>query len=527
MEQRGVPALQNRRAQRARRAKETLARSIPDILTASPRARHGIHTAELIVDPDTSSHRGRNPLRIRLSTADTLTAARPCRLRTRNDEPNVAILSMASPWRPGGGFLDGANSQEEFICHRTTAYPSLRDSFYPLPDVGGIYTPDVMVFRDTTPDANDLHTRDRYFVDVITAAAFQFPDVRRGRSDEGLAGICSCGMSYCDRDRELVTRKMKAVMRIAQGKGAKKVVLGAWGCAALGNPVKDVAKLWRQVVAGSPRQRRPNPEQWHGIEEVIFAVPDPLMMREFHAQFHDILAPDLPSPPPDDAHPDDPTWSSTAAKEADLAHLISRVQDTEMQIEQLSNPRAKARLRDVLASLNRELAQGRRAKTSNDDIPSSDHSTPSAEGPGPDDFVFTHLPASDDDDEIHGVYAFDSDSNSSDPPFSPAFEFKPHPPDLVQIETSHDEEDEEEEEEDLDTGTSRLPRFNAKTGWFSGSIDEFHGFLRNGGQEASRRVSREASPVLSAERGAPMENLDEVGLERYLGGLTGGFVVEG
>jgi len=37
---------------------------------------------------------------------------------------------MASPLRPGGGVLTGATSQEEFLCARTTLYPSLREKFY-------------------------------------------------------------------------------------------------------------------------------------------------------------------------------------------------------------------------------------------------------------------------------------------------------------------------------------------------------------------------------------------------------------
>ncbi|KAH9844625.1 putative protein conserved in bacteria (DUF2263) [Teratosphaeria destructans] len=172
-----------------------------------------------------------------------------------------------------------------------------------------------------------------------------------------------------------------------------------------------------------------------------------------------------------------------------------------MQIEQMSNPRAKIRLRAVLASLNRELTQSRLARPARDDLP-SDPSTPSPGDPTPDDFVFTHLPASD-DDEIPGT----------------------PPPDLVetsQIETSHDEDDDEDHDETFYTVArpSRRPRFDATTGWFSGSIDEFHGFLRKGGPEGSRRVSREGSPG-PVWRGGESAPLDEVVVERYLGRYEG------
>ena len=55
---------------------------------------------------------------------------------------------------------------------RTTLLPSLKESFYHLPELGGIYTPDVLVFRNGLPlgDATgELGVGERYFVDVVTA----------------------------------------------------------------------------------------------------------------------------------------------------------------------------------------------------------------------------------------------------------------------------------------------------------------------------------------------------------------------
>ena len=190
----GMPSNQNRRAERAMRAYETINKAVPEMLRASPRARHGIHKSDLILDPPTSRNCIPPPngamgthIRIRVQCTDTLGAAaklseRPFAAKRTDPtsktqtRPNVAVLNMASPIRPGGGFLDGANSQEEFLCARTTLYPSLWDSFYRLPEVGGIYTPDVLVFRDSTPEANDLTKRDRYFLDVVSAGMFRFPD---------------------------------------------------------------------------------------------------------------------------------------------------------------------------------------------------------------------------------------------------------------------------------------------------------------------------------------------------------------
>lgn len=520
-----LPSNLNRRAERARRAKETINKAIPDILRSSPRVRHGIHKSDLVVDPETASQHGTSPIpssdsgpKIRLVYTDTLDAAarisdRPFAtrrnvptLKTNKQKPNVAILSFASPLKPGGGFLEGANSQEEFICARTTLYPSLWDSFYRLPEVGGIYTPDAMVFRDSTPEANELMKRDRFFVDVLSAAMIRFPEVR-GRADERSEhGGCSCGVSYCDRDRELVTRKMKAVMRIAQSKGVEKLVLGAWGCGAYGNPVKEVAKIWRKVIAGSQRQRRPNAERWQGIKEVVFAIPDRTMAREFELAFKDVLTTDAPSPREDE---DVEAGALPADEDAEMAELVSKIQETEMQIELVQSTRSKHRLREVLAGLNRDLAQGLAAKRTYKD----EDLTHSSDEDGEEDFVTvnSYVPAS--DCEENSFYNFDEGdiaSDSSDCTVPEAYEFRPQPPGL-DFETSHDEDDELENETQSYTLLQPSPRFDAKTGWFNGSIDQLHGILRGTGQ----RQGSHASPVLRPEE-ASGQVVDELVLNDYM-----------
>ncbi|KAI7288778.1 hypothetical protein KC315_g20150, partial [Hortaea werneckii] len=87
---------------------------------------------------------------------------------------------------------------------------------------------------------------------------------------------------------------------------------------------------------------------------------------------------------------------------------------------------------------------------------------------------------------------------------------------------SHSEPDlDDDEDHDLDGAYTAIlhpsPRFDAKTGWFSGSIDEFHGFLK-GANGGPRQMSR-ASPVLRPEDSAGLsgQGIDELVLEDYLG----------
>ncbi len=434
---------------------------------------------ELLVDPASVQEAAPPPsilepcsradLKIRVQPLDTLTAASrksektfiakrtaPA-VKTRSSKSNVAVLNMASALRPGGGFLEGANSQEEFLCARTTLYPSLWDSYYRLPEVSGIYTPDVLVFRDNLPEAHDLPKKDCFFVDVITSSMFRFADARA----EG----CSCGVSYCDRHRDLVLRKMKAVLRIAQSKGIEKLVLGAWGCGAHGNPVKEVAKNWRKVIAGAQRQRRPNAERWEGINEIIFAIPDRTMLREFENAFIDVLSPDTPSATPEVIE----SASELNQEHARTSELLSKIAEIGMQIEQAQNLRLKVRLRETLADLQRELNQGPNAKASNDE-----DAAPEEEDDVMDDYVMFGYPASDEEESsFYHLADRDMDSDSQGPANSDTYEFRPGPPGFA----SHDEES---LDESLYPATSRSPQFNPETGWYSGSMDGLTALLSTG-----------------------------------------------
>ncbi|TKA68563.1 hypothetical protein B0A49_09087 [Cryomyces minteri] len=346
-----------RKAERSKKARDTINKDIPALLRSSPRARRGVFDAELVVDPpanppsvagDSASSYSPYAPRIRLQNTDTLTAATySARASNSAGKGKVAVLNMASPLRAGGGFLQGATSQEEFLCMRTTLYPSLRDEFYRLPQVGAVYTPDVLVFRSSAPEVTDLPKKDRFFIDVVSAGMLRLPELE---GDPVKDADCTCGaVSYCDKDREIVLNKMKAVMRILQAKGAEKIVLGAWGCGAYENPVTEVAKAWKKVIVGTKKDQRRGRETWHGIKEVVFAINDRTLLREFEKTFEGHLEPELE--PAED-------WQKLEAEDSvdrDTEELEARIADMEEQIAQVKNADLKARLELVLAGLKTQL----------------------------------------------------------------------------------------------------------------------------------------------------------------------------
>lgn len=395
----GQPPAAFKKNVRSKKAKATINKIIPALLTTHPRAKRGIDATELIAQPPAQSARltstrgtpapadvantDEPQLHVNLRVTDTLSAARELLKdpNTQNDDlsnrsARVGVLNMASMLAPGGGFLNGANSQEESLCMRTTLLPSLSDSFYRLPEVGGVYTPDVLVFRDDAAD--DLEKKDRWFVDCVSAGMLRFPSI----SVDETTGRGSYSSS---KDRELVIEKMRAVMRIFQAKSVKKVVVGAWGCGAYGNPVGEVAAAWKKVLLGgrqAQRSKKGRKETWAGIETVVFAIKDAGLADAFGKAFGNGLVLDSAS------NTDEQEEISENDLEAEkMREMQEKIYEMKLRIEQARSPELKAGLTSILASLEGQMPQ-------HSDLTESGHATTT----------------SDDDDSGTGTDDSDSDS---------------------------------------------------------------------------------------------------------------------
>jgi hypothetical protein len=339
-------------------------------------------------------------MRIRIITTDSLTAARMLTSPSTSPSPsskfssssstsnkkkpltaNPCILNMASSLRPGGGVLSGATSQEEFLCSRTTLLPSLRESFYRLPEIGGVFTRDVLVFRDARPlgdGRGELGSGDgeggRYWVDVVSAGMLRFPELEEGAEDGGKDDGEGDGEEAVKRlskkDRELVEAKMRAVLRIAQAKSVRKLVLGAWGCGAYGNPVWDIAGAWRTVLGGlgdegvgrKKAKGRGDVETWHGLEDVVFAISSRKMAVEFAKAFGGHIQVEAGPGQDVDGEDEDEDGEDKVVQE-----LRSKIQEMEGQIAQVWNADLKARMNVILQGLREQLSERGAAAEGSDD----------------------------------------------------------------------------------------------------------------------------------------------------------------
>lgn len=169
----------------------------------------------------------------------------------------IAVLSMASDYKPGGGFLTGANAQEETLCKRSNLHLSLTSgSFYPMQNDTLLYTPNITVFREDKSQAYAfLKVKDHYKLNVISSAAIRQPKMKNADTEYA---------RY--EDQELMEAKVRSVLRIAFLKKNKVIVLGAWGAGAFGHSPEASSKVFKIVLS--------EPEFINIFDMIVFAVID-------------------------------------------------------------------------------------------------------------------------------------------------------------------------------------------------------------------------------------------------------------
>lgn len=143
----------------------------------------------------------------------------------------IGVLNFASATKPGGGFLTGAQAQEESLARSSTLYCSLMttsaQSFYTLHkrnSKGGYYThamvysPSVVFFRDDS----GLWT-EPIQADVLTSAA-----VNAGVARNTLHGRVA-GKGEEKKIEAAMRERMARILFTFQASGCKNLVLGSFG----------------------------------------------------------------------------------------------------------------------------------------------------------------------------------------------------------------------------------------------------------------------------------------------------------
>ena len=192
----------------------------------------------------------------------------------RPPNPRVAVLNFANHRIPGGGWLNGAIAQEEALFYRSSLpiCLTLSSGHYPFSLSDALYSPDVVVFRSDMSSGHALllpatAPRDLPVVSVLTVAAINLPKVHTFLVKDGPQPPREKNVFASDRERSVTKAKMRLTLRMAAKHRHGRLVLGALGCGAFGNPPEDVAHCWREVL---------DEDEFSGgwWEEVWFAVYD-------------------------------------------------------------------------------------------------------------------------------------------------------------------------------------------------------------------------------------------------------------
>jgi len=172
---------------------------------------------------------------------------------------DTLCLNFASAKNAGGGFLGGAEAQEESLTRASALYASLisqpryyaanRACVTALYTEHLIYSPHVPMIRD---DAGTLLERP-HLAAFITAPAVNTGALQQNEP-ERLSQV-----------PDVMRRRVERVLSIALGAGHRALVLGAWGCGVFRNDPELIADLFGQALETSFKGR---------FEHVVFAVFD-------------------------------------------------------------------------------------------------------------------------------------------------------------------------------------------------------------------------------------------------------------
>eukprot|EP01080_Neovahlkampfia_damariscottae_P001408 gene1408-12028_t len=155
----------------------------------------------------------------------------------------IAVLNMANEKYPGGGYLTGSGAQEENLHRRTNLFQCLHDplnvknskTMYPIPKIGGIFSPNVCVIRCSEFEGYEFFTMPEY-ISILTVSAVQYPKVNKKTHEMD------------KNDENLNKEKMRIIFKMAMDNDIECVVLSAFGCGAFENPPDIIANLFKEVL---------------------------------------------------------------------------------------------------------------------------------------------------------------------------------------------------------------------------------------------------------------------------------------
>lgn len=173
-------------------------------------------------------------------------------------------LVFASAKNPGGGWLKGANAQEESITRCSALYNAVQGSPMYAQNMEktnkrGVYThaitycPMVPIFRDE--DGN--YEAEIYYADFVLCPAVNL-------------SICR------ENAEEIMNERIDRILNVMCLQGKKYIILGSYGCGVFGNDPENIAIIFEELLNG---------KYANVFDTVVFAVVDDDHYKIFNNYF--------------------------------------------------------------------------------------------------------------------------------------------------------------------------------------------------------------------------------------------------
>lgn len=178
-------------------------------------------------------------------------------LAEEENQEKIMCLNFASAKNPGGGFINGAEAQEESLARTSGLYESLLQAwdYYTIHRAMEscfytdtmIYSPKVPVFRK---DKGELLPKP-VLCNFITSPAVNAGVVKRQEPERAHEIL------------DAMDLRMDKMLSMALHQGNEVLILGAWGCGVFKNDPKEIAGLFRKHLQGKYKNK---------FKRVVFAV---------------------------------------------------------------------------------------------------------------------------------------------------------------------------------------------------------------------------------------------------------------
>lgn len=196
------------------------------------------------------------------------------RLALSQQYQKIGVLNFASAKNAGGGFLKGAQAQEESLARSSGLYQSLlkcpeyydfhRSNKSLLYSDRMIYSPSCPVFKD---DEGTLEEQP-YVVDFITSPAPNAGAVKKNQPED------------VDKIPQVLQTRGTKLLSLAADNGCDALVLGAWGCGVFRNDPAIVAQMFANFLL-------PNNIFWGRFKHINFSVFDSSKQQETFREFRE------------------------------------------------------------------------------------------------------------------------------------------------------------------------------------------------------------------------------------------------